>query len=263
MPYRWWDGSHWTSYAADTEVQWDEVVETNDEPRPPGPRSLGIALIGYVGGVGLAFVIAAALRAADRPGGRVVELCASQAGLWSGLIGACLYVSKRRGTGSLSRDFGWHMERIDVGLGFAGSFVGRVIAAILISPIASSFRHVRAPDRTVFEKVANDAVGWTVLVLIVCIGAPLVEELFFRGLLLRSLRRRMPDWAAVALSAVAFGIAHGSALPVDAVLLVMISLTAFGAILAVLALRTGRLGPGIVTHAVFNLFTLLYLTFTK
>ena len=37
---------------------------------------------------------------------------------------------------------------------------------------------------------------------------------------------------------------------------------AFGAILAVMAIRTGRLGASIVTHAVFNLFTLLYLTFT-
>ena len=61
----------------------------------------------------------------------------------------------------------------------------------------------------------------------------------------------------------AFGLAHGSALPVDAVVLVMVSLTVFGAILATLAIRTGRLGPGIVAHAVFNLFTLLYLTFTR
>ena len=67
----------------------------------------------------------------------------------------------------------------------------------------------------------------------------------------------------MAVSAVAFGIAHGSALPVDAVLLVMVSLTVFGAILATMAVRTGRLGAGIVAHAGFNLFTLLYLTFTK
>jgi membrane protease YdiL (CAAX protease family) len=120
---------------------------------------------------------------------------------------------------------------------------------------------VSGPVQDLLDK--SQGLAFAGLILSVAVGAPLVEELFFRGLLLRSLRRRMPDWAAVALSAVAFGIAHGSALPVDAVLLVMISLTAFGAILAVLALRTGRLGPGIVTHAVFNLFTLLYLTFTK
>jgi membrane protease YdiL (CAAX protease family) len=59
----------------------------------------------------------------------------------------------------------------------------------------------------------------------------------------------------------AFGLSHASALPADAVILVMVSLTVFGAVLAVLAVRTGRLGPSIVTHAVFNLFTLLYLTF--
>jgi membrane protease YdiL (CAAX protease family) len=43
----------------------------------------------------------------------------------------------------------------------------------------------------------------------------------------------------------------------------MFSLTVFGAFLAVIALRTGRLGASIVTHAVFNLFTLLYLAYTN
>jgi membrane protease YdiL (CAAX protease family) len=261
MPYRWWDGSHWTSYAADTEVQWDEVVETNDEPRPPGPRSLGIALIGYVGGVGLAFVIAAALRAADRPGGRVVELCASQAGLWSGLIGACLYVSKRRGTGSLSRDFGWHMERIDVGLGFAGSFVGRVIAAILISPIASSFRHVRAPDRTVFEKVANDAVGWTVLVLIVCIGAPLVEELFFRGLLQTRLVEVAGTTGGIVITAVLFGAAHLIAWQGTITLLYGLGIAGAGLVLGLMRHISGRLGPSTWAHAFFNIQAVLAVAF--
>ena len=101
------------------------------------------------------------------------------------------------------------------------------------------------------------------LLLSVGVGAPLVEELFFRGLLLRSLQRRMPDSLAIALSAVAFGLAHASALPLDAVLLVMISLTVFGAILSYLAIRTGRLGPGIVAHSAFNVFTVLFLTFSR
>jgi membrane protease YdiL (CAAX protease family) len=130
--------------------------------------------------------------------------------------------------------------------------------AYLMRPLLGE-PEVSGPVQDLLDK--SQGLAFAGLILSVAVGAPLVEELFFRGLLLRSLQRRVPDWAAVVVSAVAFGIAHGSALPVDAVLLVMISLTVFGAILAILAIRTGRLGPSIVTHAVFNLFTLLYLTF--
>ncbi|HJV09715.1 MAG TPA: CPBP family intramembrane glutamic endopeptidase, partial [Acidimicrobiales bacterium] len=131
--------------------------------------------------------------------------------------------------------------------------------AYLLRPLLGE-PEVSGPVEDLLDKAQGPA--FLGLVLSVAVGAPLVEELFFRGLLLRSLQRRMGNVPAIALSAVAFGIAHGSALPVDAVVLVMISLTVFGAILATLAIRTGRLGPSIVAHAVFNLFTLLYLTFT-
>jgi len=39
---------------------------------------------------------------------------------------------------------------------------------------------------------------------------------------------------------------------------VWISLAAFGAVLAALAVRSGRLGPSIVAHATFNAFTVVY-----
>ncbi|MDQ4070068.1 MAG: CPBP family intramembrane metalloprotease, partial [Actinomycetota bacterium] len=99
------------------------------------------------------------------------------------------------------------------------------------------------------------------LLVAVVVGAPIVEELFFRGLLLRSLQRRFSPGLAVAISSVVFGLAHFSPLPFRAVILVMVSLSVFGAVLAILAVRTGRLGPSIVAHATFNLFTILYLTF--
>ncbi len=51
------------------------------------------------------------------------------------------------------------------------------------------------------------------LVLVAVVFAPLVEELFFRGLLLRSLQRRVGTGRAVALSSVLFGLAHPQPLP--------------------------------------------------
>ncbi len=243
---RWWDGSQWTGYAADTAVQWDEVAE--GEPQSPSPRGLGVAVVGYLAGIALAFVAGLLLRDADR----VVEVTVSQLGLWAGLIGACVYVSRRRGSGTLTRDFGWRMERIDIGLGFAGAIVGRVVAAILIAPVAASFRDVRAPDRDVFERVADDTTGWIALVLIVCIGAPLVEELFFRGLLQTRLVDVAGTAGGVVIASALFGAAHLLAWEGTITLIYGLGIAGGGLVLGLMRQLSGRLGPSIWAHAFFN-----------
>ena len=187
----------------------------------------------------------------------------SQAGLWTGMVGTAVVASHRKGAGTLAEDFGFRGRWPDLGTGVVVALAMQLLVlpaiAFLLRPLLGE-PEVSGPVQELLDKSQGPA--FLGLILSVAVGAPLVEELFFRGLLLRSLQRRMPNAPAVALSSVAFGIAHGSALPLDAVVLVMVSLTVFGAVLAVLAIRTGRLGPSIVAHATFNLFTLLYLTFT-
>ena len=75
--------------------------------------------------------------------------------------------------------------------------------------------------------------------------SPIVEELFFRGLLQRSLLRWMGPAPAIALQAGVFAFTHFQKLQFAA-------LFAFGVVLGYLAHRTGRLGPGIAAHMVFN-----------
>ena len=232
-------------------------------PRPPG-WGLGDFLVGVFGGYALASLVAALWYAVS--GDDELNLAGqgfSQIGLWTGMVGAAVVASHRKGAGTLAEDFGLKGKWSDIGLGLVVALGVQLLVlpaiAYLLRPLLGE-PEVSGPVQELLDK--SQGLAFAGLILSVAVGAPIVEELFFRGLLLRSLQRRVPDWAAVVVSAVAFGIAHGSALPVDAVLLVMISLTVFGAILAVLAIRTGRLGPSIVTHAVFNLFTLLYLTFT-
>ncbi|HET7720535.1 MAG TPA: CPBP family intramembrane glutamic endopeptidase, partial [Acidimicrobiales bacterium] len=234
-------------------------------PAPRPPRwGLGDFLVGVFGGYALASLIAAIWYAVS--GDDELSLAGqavSQMGLWAGMVGAAVVASHRKGAGTLAEDFGLKGKWSDIGLGLVVALAVQLLVlpgiAYLLRPLLGE-PEVSGPVQDLLDK--SQGLAFVGLILSVAVGAPIVEELFFRGLLLRSLQRRVPDWAAVAVSAVAFGIAHGSALPVDAVLLVMISLTAFGAILAVMAIRTGRLGPSIVTHAVFNLFTLLYLTLT-
>lgn len=232
-------------------------------PRPPR-WGLGDFLVGVFGGYALASLIAAIWYAAS--GDDELNLAGqavSQMGLWAGMVGAAVVASRRKGAGTLAEDFGLKGKWSDIGLGVAVAVAVQLLVlpgiAYLMRPLLGE-PEVSGPVQDLLDR--SQGLAFAGLILSVAVGAPIVEELFFRGLLLRSLQRRVPDWAAVVVSAVAFGIAHGSALPVDAVILVMASLTVFGAILAVMAIRTGRLGPSIVTHAVFNLFTLLYLTFT-
>lgn len=241
------------------------VLPPPPAPAPRPPRwGLGDFLVGVFGGYALASLIAAIWYAVS--GDEELNLAGqavSQLGLWTGMVGAAVAASHRKGAGTLAEDFGFKGKWSDVGLGLLVALAVQILVlpgiAYLLRPLLGE-PEVSGPVQDLLDK--SQGLAFVGLILSVAVGAPIVEELFFRGLLLRSLQRRVPDWAAVVVSAVAFGIAHGSALPVEGVLLVMISLTAFGAILAVMAIRTGRLGASIVTHAVFNLFTLLYLTFT-
>jgi len=81
--------------------------------------------------------------------------------------------------------------------------------------------------------------------VVVALVAPVVEELTYRGLGFAAVRDAFGVGAAIAVTALAFGLAHGLVvgLPV---------LTIFGAILAWLRLRTSSLYPPIVLHALFN-----------
>jgi membrane protease YdiL (CAAX protease family) len=89
------------------------------------------------------------------------------------------------------------------------------------------------------------------LVLLVVVGAPLVEELVYRGLLQRSAAQRVPDWIAVVVVAAWFALIHFR--PVE-----YPGLFAFGLVLGAMALLTRRLGMGVLAHCAFNATGLLW-----
>ena len=93
------------------------------------------------------------------------------------------------------------------------------------------------------------------IALVAGLIAPVCEELLFRGLLLRSLRRRVSPVAAVAISALVFALAHPMLDPTFGTLAVVPALFALGAISGVAALRRGDLSMSIFLHIGFNLLT--------
>lgn len=87
--------------------------------------------------------------------------------------------------------------------------------------------------------------GWPSL-LAVCIVAPLIEELLFRGIILRGLLRHYSVSTAILLSTSLFAAAHLTLIQLPTTYLV-------GALLGWLYVRTHSLWPSIFAHAVHNL----------
>jgi len=185
----------------------------------------------------------------DKPS--LSTLAVGQAGLWFGLLGAPILASRRKGAGSLRQDFGFEFRPSDPLVGIpVGVICQLVLVPIIYLPLQQfvSKKELEEPVKRVTD-TAHGA-SFLILAVVVVVGAPIVEELFFRGLLLRSLSRRFGDVWAVAGSALIFGLVHFEKLQLPA-------LVAFGVVLGVLAVKTRRLGPSIFAHAGFNLVTMI------
>jgi uncharacterized protein len=93
-------------------------------------------------------------------------------------------------------------------------------------------------------------VGLALLGPIVIVAAPLGEELFFRGFLYQSLRRRFAVWPAAVFSGIFFGLVHLGGV---AFFLIIPSLGAVGIGLALVFERRRSLLASMAAHAAFNL----------
>ena len=81
--------------------------------------------------------------------------------------------------------------------------------------------------------------------LAVVAGAPLAEELVFRGVIQSRLERAMPVWIAIVLQAVLFGFIHGTPVQIGYAFLM-------GLLFGYIRYRTGSILPTIAAHAAFN-----------
>ena len=86
--------------------------------------------------------------------------------------------------------------------------------------------------------------------LVVALGAPIIEELVYRGLILQALQSRLNDWVALIISAAWFALIHLQ--PVE-----LPGLFAFALVLGICFQRTGRLGMAVMAHIGFNAAGLL------
>lgn len=176
--------------------------------------------------------------------------------LWGGYVGAAVLATRGKGTG-LVRDLGLRSTALDAVVGLVIGLVAQLVLLPLIYiPILElsgrNRTELSAPARELASRAGNNA-GWVLFALIVGLGAPLVEEMFYRGLFLRSLRKRgMGDALSVVVSATVFAAVHFQTLQFPGLLV-------FGLIAGWLALHYGRLGPAIWAHVGFNMTTVVVL----
>jgi membrane protease YdiL (CAAX protease family) len=261
--WRYWDGQGWTDHVAsdgragiDPVPDWVRLGISRPEPEPVlPPRAIGYGLAGMLISVVLGYAFSY-LGHLIRPHSLPVELGVGQIGLWSGLIGTCIVVSRRLGTGHFVEDFGWRFKWIDVAIGLGLSVGGRLLSVLAAAPFYSNPRF-RGSNTGVFTRVTNDTWGYVVVSLIACVGAPLVEELFFRGLIQRSLASRFGGGRAVVLQAILFGAAHMNPYLGMGNVTVIVAIGVLGLVLGATARQYRRLGPSSFTHAFFNLTTTL------
>ena len=180
-------------------------------------------------------------------------------GLWIGFIGAPWLASRTQGTGHFFRDLGVRFRLIDL-VGIAIGVGGQILVAIMYAPFQHDIKNFNGPSQRLTG--ASHGAGFVVIAIATVLLAPAMEELFFRGLLLKALVRLFTKLGAaggariagvilaVIVDGLLFGLAHGEWIQ-------LAGLATFGAILAAVSYRTGRLGMNMVAHASFNLVAII------
>lgn len=240
---RYWDGTGWTSNAA--------------APAPAAPTAhptlpLQVAL-GALAAMALPLLVSRLL-------------LRSLAGLhWpiavyvvlAGLIGYgppmlfCRYASRRWGSGRLRADIGLQVRRVDAGWGpltWLAAFAAEALVAVLITAL-----HVPFQNNTDQISAAREHPGYVIPMLVLAvIAAPVVEEIVFRGMILRGFLSRMGPVAAIGLQGVLFGLAHFDPSRGAGNVGLLLVLATVGCVFGGAAYLTRRLGPTMIAHAILN-----------
>jgi membrane protease YdiL (CAAX protease family) len=162
-----------------------------------------------------------------------------------------LRIARRHGEGAAASAVGFRFRWSDLGWGpliwFAALLSQVLVAAVVLAagvPTSSNTDGVGelSADRSYVIALAVTAV----------VAAPLVEELVFRGVVLRSLLSWAAPIPAIVLQGVLFGVAHVDPVRGSGNVGLAAILSGVGIALGAGAYLLRRIGPTVVAHAIFN-----------
>ncbi len=198
------------------------------------------------GALVLAAIVAIVLHLIGAP--PAVQILIGTLAPWAMLAGWPIVATRIRGNGPVI-DLGIRLTWRDAGIGLLGGGVSLAVAAALAGLSTLIFGDFTSSAGDVAAELA-DAAGRPVVVLfafLLAFGAPVVEELAFRGLVFAGLRKHgYSPLVTIVLSALVFSLFHFE----PARILVV---GGVGLVLGFLRWRTGSLGAGMVAHCVNNL----------
>ena len=189
----------------------------------------------------------------------VMAFTASFAGQAGGNLIAMWVLSITRGTGSFRRDFGLTIE-IQHWWGIPAGFGLQIGVVLITAPLLELLFPDGAPQQEVASLTEDTTtlIERLLIVLMVGVAAPVVEEMLFRGMLLSRLVRSMSPMWAVLVQALLFGAIH---LLDPSAIAALPGLVIIGAVLGYAAIRTGNLSLSIMLHAGVNLTAAIALMF--
>jgi membrane protease YdiL (CAAX protease family) len=239
---RYWDGRAWTGLVA--------PASQEPQPHPVLPikaawGAVGILLVSVIASRYLLKAIAgfhwpiAAYVAILGVAGYAPSM------LW------CGYASRRWGTGRFRADVGLQARWVDAGWGpviWIASLVAQIVVGVLVLALKIPFI---SNTRDISELSADRGYVVSTLILAV-VAAPVIEEIVFRGVVLRGLLSRYKAPLAVGLQGGLFGLAHFDPIRGAGNIGLLLVLTVVGVVLGGAAYLLRRLAPTMIAHAILN-----------
>lgn len=223
------------------------------EPRPPHPT------LPLAAGVGAVIVLAASLVASKF----ILELIVDFR--WPIVVYVVLlslmgygpsvwwvrYATNRWGSGSWIDDVGARPRWSDLGWGPV-TWLTAIGCQLVVAAFVLGFDIPLSNNTDGISELSADRAYVIAIVITAVVVAPLVEEVVFRGLVMRSLLSVMHPVVAIGLQAVLFGVAHVD--PVRGVgnIGLALVLSGVGVALGGAAYLLRRIGPSVVAHAILN-----------
>ncbi len=212
--------------------------------RPPR-WGLWDVLIGMVGAIILGLGVGLAFLATNTP--FVTAALLGTLLPWLVLAGYPILVARLKGNGARI-DFGLSLSWSDTGWGVLGGLVALLLAGLAAVLTQRFFPDVTSAAGEVADELTEQGGRAAVLcfAVMLMVGAPIVEELFFRGLMFSALRKRgVGAVLTISISAVVFAGFHVEPLR-------FLVLLPSGLVLGWVRWRTGSTGASMVTHGMVN-----------
>jgi CAAX protease family protein len=239
------------------QTPWPPTTPLERAPSPPAPTVPGVTLwlilrtlvLAEAAGIGLALATRFAV-----PEPVIARVVAFYAGLYGVLLWRCNRIAG--GWGRVREAFGLRIKWEDLPLGFAFAIGGILLEVVAVSPFLHDSRF-RGSNTGLLVRFEHDLPSYAVVAALAVVVAPVCEELFFRGLVLRGLTARYGTTGALLTTTAAFALVHIQPFAGTHNVMVLVAVSSVGLVLGMAALRYRRLGPGVVSHGLINLLAVV------